>query len=190
MRNVFLALTLLCNYILANFWHVAAKCAKIEHLEKQNKNFSESYKFHDKNMLNCETILSWIHLNTSSAGCLETCPSTGRRPTVYTWPAYDILVLHFKCQPLSAGSYVFLYTVRHFIQVSCKQKHIYNVRWCTVWSGEHFKATVVYFACSHACVSQSAAVTMWLIVSSHCISLGAVSNVMWINNHSEIFLLS
>jgi len=34
------------------------------------------------------------------------------------------------------------------------------------------------------------AVTMWLIVSSHCISLGAVSNVMWINNHSEIFLLS
>ena len=125
MRNVFLALTLLCNYILANFWHVAAKCAKIEHLEKQNKNFSESYKFHDKNMLNCETILSWIHLNTSSAGCLETCPSTGRRPTVYTWPAYDILVLHFKCQPLSAGSYVFLYTVRHFIQVSCKQKHIF-----------------------------------------------------------------
>ena len=41
---------------------------------------------------------------TSSAGFLETCPSTGRRPTVCSWPAYDILVLHFKCQPLSAGS--------------------------------------------------------------------------------------
>ena len=29
-----------------------------------------------------------------------------------------------------------------------------------------------------------------MIVSSHCISLGAVSNVMWINNHSQVFLLS
>jgi len=53
-------------------------------------------------------------LNTSSAGCLETCPSTGCWPTVYTWLAYNILVLHFKCQPLSAGSYVFLYKVRTF----------------------------------------------------------------------------
>jgi len=34
------------------------------------------------------------------------------------------------------------------------------------------------------------AVTMWLIVLSHCDSLGAVSDVMWINNPSEIFLLS
>jgi len=32
-----------------------------------------------------------------------------RRP-----PAHDILVLHFKCQPLSAWSYVFLYKVRTF----------------------------------------------------------------------------
>ena len=51
---------------------------------------------------------------TSNAGCLETCPTAERRPTVYSWQAYDILVLHFKCQPLSAGSYVFLYKVRTF----------------------------------------------------------------------------
>jgi len=41
-------------------------------------------------------ILNKIHgakSATSSAGCLETCPSTGRRPTVYSWPAYDILAL-------------------------------------------------------------------------------------------------
>jgi len=53
-------------------------------------------------------------LNTSSAGCQETCTRTGHRPTVSSWPAYDILLLHFKCQPLSARSYVFLYKVRTF----------------------------------------------------------------------------
>jgi len=37
----------------------------------------------------------------------------------------------------------------HFVQVSSNQKHIYNVIGSTVWPGEHFKATVVYFACSH-----------------------------------------
>ena len=37
----------------------------------------------------------------------------------------------------------------HFVHVSSNQKHIYNVIWRMVWSGEHFKATVVYFACSH-----------------------------------------
>ena len=44
---------------------------------------------------------------------------------------------------------------------------IYNVHWRTVWSGEHFKATMVYFACSHggfACsharVSQSAEIRL------------------------------
>jgi len=35
-------------------------------------------------------------------------------PRYIRGPAYDILVLHFKCQPLSAGSYVFLYKVRTF----------------------------------------------------------------------------
>jgi len=55
-----------------------------------------------------------VFFNTSSTGCLETFPSTDRWPTVYLWPAYDILVLHFTCQPLSAGSYVFLFKVRTF----------------------------------------------------------------------------
>ena len=54
------------------------------------------------------------HLNTSIAACLETCPSAECWPTVYLWLKYDILVLHSKCQPLSAGSYVFLYKVRTF----------------------------------------------------------------------------
>ena len=31
----------------------------------------------------------------------------------------------------------------HFVQVSSYQKHIYNVIWRTVWSVEHFKATMV-----------------------------------------------
>jgi len=33
----------------------------------------------------------------------------------------------------------------HFVQVSSNQKHIYNVIGSTVWPGEHFKATIVYF---------------------------------------------
>jgi len=31
--------------------------------------------------------------NTSIAACLETCQSAERRPTIYSWLAYDILVL-------------------------------------------------------------------------------------------------
>ena len=50
------------------------------------------------------------HVNTSNAGCLETCK---RRPL-----AHDIFVdqctiySYFKCQPLSSGSHVFLYKVQ------------------------------------------------------------------------------
>ena len=39
-----------------------------------------------------------ININGSCAGCLETCPTTDCRPTVYSCPVYDILVLHFKSQ--------------------------------------------------------------------------------------------
>ena len=61
---------------------------------------------------------------------------------------------------------------------------------------------MVYFACSyggfaysHARVSQSAEIRSACCnhvadCLVYCISLGAVSNVMWIINHSEIFLLS
>jgi len=52
--------------------------------------------------------------NTSIAACLESCIAAERRPTIYSWPVYDILVLHFKRQLLSAGWYVFLYKVRAF----------------------------------------------------------------------------
>jgi len=44
----------------------------------------------------------------------------------------------------------------HFVQVSSKQKHIFIMFADVRWSGEHFKATMVYFACSHARISQSA----------------------------------
>jgi len=46
-------------------------------------------------------------------------------PRYVRGPAYDILVLHFKCQPLSDGLYVFLYKLRNFVQVSSNQKHIF-----------------------------------------------------------------
>ena len=55
-----------------------------------------------------------IKLNTSIAACLESCKGAERRPTIYSWLVYDILVLHFKRQPLRAGWYVFLYKVRAF----------------------------------------------------------------------------
>ena len=54
------------------------------------------------------------YLFTSIAACLESCKGAERRPTIYSWLVYDILVLHFKRQPLSAGLYVFLYKVRAF----------------------------------------------------------------------------
>jgi len=75
------------------------------------------------------------YFNTSSAGCLETCPSTGRRPIVCLWPVNDILVLHFKCQPLSARSYVFSIKYEHFVQVSSNQKHIF-IMFADVWCGQ------------------------------------------------------
>ena len=76
----------------------------------------------------------------------------------------DILELPFKCQTLSSASHVFFYNVRAFrTTLQQPETYIYNVIWRTVWSGEHFKATVVYlacshdgFACSHARVSPSA----------------------------------
>ena len=49
-------------------------------------------------------------------------------PRYVRGPAYDILVLHFKCQPFSAGSYVFLYKVRTFrTNLHQPETHIYNV---------------------------------------------------------------
>ena len=60
------------------------------------------------------SILNAIIFNTSIAACLESCKGAERRPTIYLWLVYDILVLHFKRQPLSAGWYVFLYKVRAF----------------------------------------------------------------------------
>ena len=72
-------------------------------------------------------------------------------------PVHDILVLHFKCQPLCAELYVFLYKVWIFLtSLYLLETYVYNVRWRTVWSGEHFKANMVYFACSHARISPSA----------------------------------
>jgi len=41
----------------------------------------EKAKEHYNNHQHCN------YLNTSSASCQEICPSTGHRPTVYTWPA-------------------------------------------------------------------------------------------------------
>jgi len=58
--------------------------------------------------------LHHLHQLTSIAACLESCKGAERRPTIYSWLMYDILVLHFKRQPLSAGWYVFLYKVRAF----------------------------------------------------------------------------
>ena len=66
----------------------------------------------------------------------------------------------------------------HFVQVSSNQKYIYNVRWRTVWSRAHFKATMVYFACSiggfacsHARLSPSAEIRScdWFLVTLHFI---------------------
>jgi len=58
--------------------------------------------------------VQWKLLNTSIAACLESCKGAECRPTIYSWLVYDILVLHFKRQPFSAGWYVFLYKVRAF----------------------------------------------------------------------------
>jgi len=64
-----------------------------------------------------------------------------------------------------------------------------------VWSWNHLRATMLYLACSLARISPSAKIrSAWgnqvvdCLVNS--ISLGAVSNVMCISNHSELFLLS
>jgi len=63
---------------------------------------------------------------------------------------HNILVLHFKCQPLSIRSHVFLYKVWTFrTSLQQPETYIYNVIWRIVWSWEHFKATMVHFACSH-----------------------------------------
>ena len=64
---------------------------------------------------------------TSSDGCLETCLNTGRRPTACSWLAYDIHVLHFKCQPLSAGRMFSSIKYEYFVQVSSNQKHIFEM---------------------------------------------------------------
>ena len=54
------------------------------------------------------------YFNISIAACLESCKGAEHWPTIYSWLVYDILVLYFKRQPLSAGWYVFLYKVRAF----------------------------------------------------------------------------
>jgi len=33
-------------------------------------------------------VLEKVMWSTSSAGCLQTCPTADRRPMVYSWPAY------------------------------------------------------------------------------------------------------
>ena len=69
------------------------------------------------------------YINTSIAACLESCKGAERRLTIYSWLVYDILVLHFKRQPLSAGWYVFLYKVRAFRTCLWQPETcIYNVR--------------------------------------------------------------
>jgi len=70
-----------------------------------------------------------------------------------------------------------------FADVRCDQESISKQPWNILPA-----AMVVLPAVTHAFRRVRPAVTTWLIVSSQCISLGAVSNVMWINNHSEIFL--
>jgi len=50
-------------------------------------------------------------------------------PRCIRGPAYNILVLHFKCQPLSAGLYVFLYKVRTFYTSLWQpEPYVHNVR--------------------------------------------------------------
>jgi len=89
----------------------------------------------------------------------------------------------------------------HFVQVSSNQKHIF-IMFADIRCGQESiskqpwymspAAMVVLPAVTHAFRRvrkwDQPAVTMWLIVSSHCISLGAVSNVMWIKHHSKMFL--
>jgi len=39
------------------------------------------------------------NVNTSNAGCLETCPSAERRPTVYSWPVQPVSIhIVFGCK--------------------------------------------------------------------------------------------
>ena len=54
-------------------------------------------------MVDCDVLRADNICFTSIAACLESCKGAERRPTIYSWLVYDILVLHFKRQPLSAG---------------------------------------------------------------------------------------
>jgi len=91
----------------------------------------------------------------------------------------------------------------HFIQVSSNQKYVFIMLFDIRCGQESISKQPWYIllhshgglpADTHAFrrvqKQDRPAVTMWLFVLSHCISLEAVSNVMWINSHSEIFLLS
>ena len=84
----------------------------------------------------------------------DSCPTVDRRTTIYSWTSVRYTRTS-NPNRWSPGHMFSSIKYEHFVQVSSNQKHVFII-FATVWSGEHFKATVVYFACSHARVSQSA----------------------------------
>jgi len=65
-----------------------------------------------------------VHMNTSNAGCLETCPTAERRPTVYSWIG-AWYTRTSNANRWAPGRMFSSIKYEHFVQVSSNQKHMF-----------------------------------------------------------------
>ena len=69
-----------------------------------------------------------IHINTSSAGFLETCPTADRRPTVHSWiSARYTRTPTSNAKRWAPGRMFSSIRYQQFVQVSSNQKHIFRM---------------------------------------------------------------